>query len=34
MWPNPPFPSDLVTFTKENLNGKLNFLCSVVIKPS
>ena len=22
------FPADLVTFTKENLNGKLHFLCS------
>ena len=23
------FPADLVTFTEEILNGKLNFLCSV-----
>ena len=29
MWPNPPFPADLVTFTEEILNGKLHFLCSV-----
>ena len=28
MWPNPQFPADLVTFTEEILNGKLNFLCS------
>ena len=28
MWPNPQFPGDLVTFTEEILNGKLNFLCS------
>ena len=25
------FPADLVTFTEEILNGKLNFLCSVYI---
>ena len=25
MWPNPLFPADLVTFTEENLNGKLHF---------
>ena len=25
MWPNRRFPADLVTFTKEILNGKLNF---------
>ena len=24
MWPNPHFPADLVTFTEEILNGKLN----------
>ena len=24
MWPNPQFPVDLVTFTKEILNGKLH----------
>ena len=29
MWPNPQLPADLVTFTKEILNGKLHFLCSV-----
>ena len=28
MWPNPQFPVDFVTFTKEILNGKLHFLCS------
>ena len=28
MWPNPQFPTDLVTFTEETLNGKLHFLCS------
>ena len=28
MWPNPQFPADLVTFTKEILNGKLHFSCS------
>ena len=28
MWPNLQFPADLVTFTKEILNAKLNFLCS------
>ena len=32
MWTNPPFFSDLVTFTKEILNGKL--LRSVLIKPN
>ena len=26
MWPNPHFPADLVTFTEEILNGKLQFL--------
>ena len=25
MWPNPQFAADLVTFTKEILNGKLHF---------
>ena len=30
MWPNPQFPVDLVTFTEEILNGKLNFLYSVL----
>ena len=28
MKPNPQFSEDLVTFTEEILNGKLNFLCS------
>ena len=28
MWPNPQFPSDLVKFTEEILNGKLHFLSS------
>ena len=28
MWPNPQETADLVTFTKEILNGKLYFLCS------
>ena len=27
MWANPQFPVDLVTFTGEILNGKLQFLC-------
>ena len=31
MWPNPQFPTDLVTFTEEILNGKLHFLCSVSV---
>ena len=29
MWPNPEETSDLVTFTEEIFNGKLNFLCNV-----
>ena len=29
MWPNPQETADLVTFTDENLNRKLHFLCSV-----
>ena len=29
MWPNTQFPADLVTFTEEILDGKLNFLCNV-----
>ena len=29
MWLNPQFPANLVTFTEEILNGKLQFLCSV-----
>ena len=28
MWPNPQFPADLVTFTEEILDEKLNFLRS------
>ena len=27
---NPQETADLVTFTEENLNGKLQFLCSVI----
>ena len=30
MWPNTQFPADLVTFTEEILNGKLQFLYSVI----
>ena len=29
MWPNPQFPADLVAFTEEIFNVKLDFLCSV-----
>ena len=29
MWPNPQFPADLVKFTEEIFNEKLDFLCSV-----
>ena len=32
MWPNPQFPADLVTVTKEIINGKLHFSCSDLIK--
>ena len=28
MWPNPQFPSDLVTCTEEILNGKLHFFAA------
>ena len=28
MRPNPLFPADLVTFTKEILNGRVYFLCN------
>ena len=28
MWPNLQFPADLVTLTREILNGNLHFLCS------
>ena len=30
MSPNPQETADLVTFTAEKLNGKLQFLCSVI----
>ena len=30
MWPNPQFPSDLVTFIEEILNGKV-FFCAVTV---
>ena len=29
MWPNPQFLADLVAFTEEIINGKLQFLCSL-----
>ena len=32
MWPNPQFPTDLVTFTEEILNENLHFLCSVLVE--
>ena len=32
MWPNPKETADLVTFTEEILNGKLHFLCGVIVK--
>ena len=32
MWPNPQETADLYTFTKEMLNGKLHFLCSVWLR--
>ena len=31
MRPNPQFPADLVAFTEEIFNGKLHFLCSVIL---
>ena len=31
MWPNPQEVADLVTFTKEIINGKHHFLCSVTM---
>ena len=34
MLPNPQFPTDLVTFTEEILNGKHHFLCSVTLENS
>ena len=30
MWPNPQYPGDLVTFTEDILNGKLDF-CAVIL---
>ena len=30
MWPNPQFSTDLVTFTKEILNRKFDFLSDVL----
>ena len=30
MWSNPQETADLVTFTEENFNRKLYFLCSVI----
>ena len=32
MWPNPQFPADLVTYTEEILDEKLDFLCSACYK--
>ena len=32
MWLNTQFPTDLVTFTEEILNGKFRFLCENAIK--
>ena len=32
MWPNPQETADLVTFTKEIFNRKLQFLCSGIRK--
>ena len=32
MWPNLPEPPDLVTFTEEIINRKLQFLCSDYIE--
>ena len=29
MWPNPEFPTGLVTFIGEIFNGKPHFLCSI-----
>ena len=34
MWPNLRLPADLVTFTEEILNGKLQFLCSIIGRES
>ena len=32
MWPNPQKTEDLVLFTEEILNGKLQFLCNTKIR--
>ena len=32
MRPNPQFPADLITFTKEILNGKLHFFAVNLIE--
>ena len=32
MWPNPQFPSNLVTFTEKTLNGK-RYFCAVLGQP-
>ena len=29
MWPNPKETAELITFTEEILNGKIDFLCIV-----
>ena len=34
MCPNPQEAADLVTFTEKTLNGKLHFLCSVIVGDS
>ena len=34
MWPNPQFPADLVAFTEEILNGKLNFFAVATLSPA
>ena len=31
MWPNPQETADLMRFTKEILNGKIHFLCKMII---
>ena len=31
MSPNPQFPADMVTLTEEIVNGKLHFLCSIMM---
>ena len=32
MSPNPQETADMVTFTKEILNAKLQFLCSIILE--